>query len=95
MSKTTEEQRKNPSSAACEGKFVSLTGNKLVMTSNDGKQSTLSLAKDAKLTCDGTSCRAQDLKAGGKIRVTTKKDDKTIATGIESLKKNAKFAQCH
>lgn len=94
MSKTTEEKKK-PSSSSCEGKFVNLTGNKLVMTSKDGKESSLTLSKDAKVTCDGTTCKPADLKAGGKIRVTTKQDDKTVATGIESLKKNAEFAQCH
>jgi hypothetical protein len=95
MSKTRDKKSKQPPSVSFEGKLVSLTGNKLVMTGKDGKQSTLTLAKDAKLTCDGTACKAGDLKAGGKIRVATKKDDKAVATGIESLKKNAEFAQCH
>lgn len=95
MSKTRDKKPKQPPSVSCEGKLVSLTGTKLVMTGKQGRQSTLTLAKDAKLSCDGTACKPADLKAGGKIRVTTKKDDKTVATGIESLKKNAEFAQCH
>jgi hypothetical protein len=77
-----------------EGKVISLTGNKLVMTNKEGKQYSHTLAKDAKLTCDGTVCKADDLKTGRKIRVTTKKDDRNVATGIESLDKQPQFAQC-
>jgi hypothetical protein len=36
----------------------------------------------------------EDRKAGSKIRVTTEKDDRNVATGIESLDKHAEFAQC-
>ena len=77
-----------------EGKVVSLTGNKLVMTNKEGKEYSHTLAKDAKLTRDGAVCKAEDLKAGNKIRVTTKKDDRNVATGIESLEEKAECAQC-
>jgi hypothetical protein len=77
-----------------DGKLVSITGNTLVMTSKDDKQHTHTLAKDAKLTCDGAVCQAAGLKAGSKIRVTTKKDDRNVATCIESLDKKTEFAQC-
>ena len=48
---------------------------------------------DAKVCCDGKTCKATDLKVGSQIRVTTQTDDKDVATKIESLDKQAKFAQ--
>ena len=80
--------------ATFDGKVVSMTGDKLVMSNKEGKECSHTLAKDAKLTRDGTVCKAADLKAGNKIRVTTKKDDRSVATGIESLDKHAEFAKC-
>ena len=80
--------------ATFDGKVVSMTGDKLVMANKEGKECSHTLAKDAKLTRDGTVCKAADLKAGNKIRVTTKKDDRNVATGIESLDKHAEFAKC-
>lgn len=103
MSTVNEDTKHDPQSAAApkkvifsnmfEGKVVSMTGDKLVMASRDGKEFSHTLAKDAELTCDGTVCKTEDLKAGRKIRVTTKKDDRNVATGIESLDKNAEFAE--
>ncbi len=77
-----------------EGRIVSMTGDKLVMSSKEGTEYTHTLAKDAKLTCDGTVCNAETLKPGHKIRVTTQKDDRHVVSGIESLNKNADFAEC-
>lgn len=86
--------QKVPVSNTFDGRIVSLIGDKLIMSNTEGKEYSKTLADDAKLTCDGTVCKAEDLKAGHKIRVTTKADDRTVATGIESLNKNAEFAQC-
>lgn len=84
-------------SGACadthDGKFVSFSGSKLVMSGQDGKEHSHTVAADAKVCCDGTACRTEDLKVGSKIRVTTQTDDKNVATKIESLDKQAKFAQ--
>ena len=82
------------SSKTFEGSVVSMTGDKLVMKSKAGTAYSHTLATDAKLTCDGEACKAADLKAGRKIRVTTKKDDRNVAIGIEALNKNAEFTQC-
>jgi hypothetical protein len=76
-----------------DGKVVSISGNKLVMTSQAGQQHSHTVAVDAKVCCDGTACRTQDLKVGSKIRLTTQQDDKNIAVRIESLDKNTEFAQ--
>lgn len=84
-------------SGACanthDGKVVSISGSKLVMSGCDGKEHSHTVATDAKVCCDGTACRTEDLKVGSKIRVTTQTDDKNVATKIESLDKQAKFAQ--
>ncbi len=77
-----------------DGKVVSVTGDKLLMKNQEGKECAHSLAKDAKLTCDGVACKATDLKAGTRIRVTTKQDDRNMATGVEAIVKKTEFAQC-
>jgi hypothetical protein len=69
-----------------DGKVVSVAGDKLTTTCGEGKQHCHTMAKDAKVTCDGKAGKAEDLKPGSHVRVTTQKDDKTIATAVESGK---------
>lgn len=85
-------QKHEHCSGTFDGKLVSMTGDKLVMANDEGKECSHTVAKDAKLTRDGTECNKQDLIVGSKCRVTTKKDDRNIATGIEALDKHAEFA---
>jgi len=66
-----------------EGKVVSMTGDKLTTTCGEGKQHCHTMAKDAKVTNDGHEGKLSDLKAGTQVRVTTHKDDKTVATAVE------------
>jgi uncharacterized protein (TIGR03000 family) len=73
------------------GKVVSITESKLVMTGKDDKEQTHALTAGVKMTCDGNVCKCEDIKTGMKIRVTTKKDDKQTVTTIEALDKNDKF----
>ena len=75
-----------------DGKIVSLNGSMLVMSGHDGKECSHTVAADAKVTCDGAACRTEDLKTGAKIRLTTRDGDKSVATKIESLNKQAAFA---
>lgn len=75
-----------------DGKFVSLSNNKLTMTDSKGKEHSHLVAKNATMTCDGTTCKADHLKSGMKIRVTTKKDDPSVATHVEAIDKDATFA---
>ncbi len=49
------------------------------------------LAPGAQITCDNVVCKLEDLKAGMRIRVTTKKDDMQTATRIEAVDQNAGF----
>lgn len=79
-----------------EGTVVSVTADKLVMKgkARDGEEArkhTHTLAENAKVTCDGKACNLEELKPGQKIRVTTRGDDKTVATRVEALDKNEDF----
>ena len=69
-----------------DGKVVSVVGDKLTTTCSEGKQHCYTLVKDAKVTCDGKASKAADLKAGTCVRVITHKDDKSVATAVESGK---------
>ena len=53
----------------------------------------LPMAKGTKVTLDKKDCRASDLKAGTKIRVTTKKSDETALICIEAIEKDGDFAK--
>jgi hypothetical protein len=75
-----------------DGKIVSVAGNQLVMTGKDGKKHSHTLAADAKISCDGTACKLDDLKAGLRVRVTTAKADKNVAIRVQALNKNESFA---
>lgn len=76
------------------GKLVSLSGNILTMTDCDGThEHTHTMAPDAKVFCDGVACRPEDLQEGSTIRVMTRPNDMRVATQIESLAKQAEFAQ--
>jgi uncharacterized protein (TIGR03000 family) len=76
-----------------EGKVVSVTENKLVMTGKDGKEHSHAVTATAAVTCDGKACKLEGLKADQKIRVSIKKDkdNQDVVTKIEALAKNENF----
>jgi hypothetical protein len=75
-----------------EGQVVSITSDKLVMTNTEGKEKhTHTLTAGIKVTCDGKVCKALDLKAGMKVRVTTENAEPHAATRIEALDNNRDF----
>jgi len=78
-----------------DGKVVSITSGKLVMTGKDGEQHSHALAPEAKVTLDGDACKAADLKAGTRVRVTTKTSDAMVATHVEAIDKNESFENTH
>ena len=47
-----------------EGKVVSASADKVTTTCHQGKEHCHTVAKDAKITCDGQASKAADLKAG-------------------------------
>jgi hypothetical protein len=73
------------------GKFVSISGETLTMTNKNGKRQSLTLAPKVKLTCDGSTCGADDLKTGMKIRVATRVGDDTVVTHVDGIKDNTRF----
>jgi hypothetical protein len=101
MSRVSEEKQAGPHDTATgkkkylpntfEGKLVSIIGNRLVVTNKEGMGYSQKLAEDVTLTFNGTVCQAGDLKAGSKIRVTTKQDDRRAATLIDSCDINGEF----
>jgi hypothetical protein len=74
-----------------EGKVVSATSDKLVMTGLDGKEHSHSLTTDAKLTLDGKDCQIGDLKSGMRIRVTLNAEATPLVSKIEALDKQPEF----
>ena len=75
-----------------DGKLVSITSDKLVMTGKDGKEHSHALTAAARLVLDGKACTAADLKSGTKIRVTTQGEGNSVVSRIEGLDKNSDFA---
>jgi len=81
-----------PSEKSMDGSVVSVSANKLTMTNKEGKEHSHALAANVKVTCDGKTCTAADLKAGMRIRVTTDTADRHAAARIEALDKDTAFA---
>lgn len=86
---------KNSAENTHDGKVISVSGDKVMMTNKEGKEHSHTLAAGAIVTRDGEICKAQDLVAGMRIRVTTKSGDKNVATHIEAIDKNELFANTH
>jgi len=59
----------------------------ITVTDKDGKDHALSVAKDAKITCDGSACALKDLKKGTAVTVTLAANDKTMAQQIDAKTK--------
>lgn len=67
-----------------EGKVVKVGDQKLTIEDKEKKEHTCSVAKDAKITCNGKECKLDELKKGVKVKVTVKKD---MAVKIEATTK--------
>ena len=80
-----------PAEKVTDGTMVSVKGGELTITDKEGKEHRHALAANAKVTCDAQACGTADLKAGMRIRVTTRNDAPHAATRIEALDKNAAF----
>jgi hypothetical protein len=66
---------------------VSSTDNTITVTDKDGKDHALTMAKDAKITCDGKDCKLADLAKGTAVTVTLNANDKTTAQQIDAKTK--------
>jgi hypothetical protein len=75
-----------------DGKLVSVTSDKLVMTGKDGNERSHTLARNVRVTVDGRVCQPADLKSGTKIRVTTRNAEQPLVIRIEGFDKDPAFA---
>ncbi len=74
-----------------DGKFVSYSENKLVMTNKAGKEQSVNLSDNAEVTCDGQVCKVEELKPGMRIRVSTMTERNQLAIRIEAIDKQEAF----
>jgi hypothetical protein len=72
-----------------DGTVVNCTNSELVMTDEDGTQSTHLVTSSTRVTRDGEVCEARDLISGTRIRVTTEDSREGTATAIEAFVKYA------
>lgn len=86
-----KDKTEGPTEKSMDGTVVSVSTNKLTMTSKEGKDHDHTLAANVKVTCDGKTCLPADLKQGMRIRVTTEKKEPHAATRIEALDNNRDF----
>ncbi len=68
----------------CDGIVVEVSGNHLTSTCGKGDEQQFTVAKDAKITCDGKPSRLTDLEEGTTIRMTLSVDDKRLVRAIDS-----------
>lgn len=71
-----------------EGKVVSIADGKLTMTDKDGKnEHSHMVPSDATITCDGKTCKLDDITKGCWVTVTReKKGDAMVVTKVEAKK---------
>lgn len=74
-----------------EGKIVTADNESLVMIAEDAKTHSFIVTKDTKVTCDGKECKASDLPADSRVRVTKDKTDEHVLLIIEAIDKNPDF----
>jgi len=92
MGRQTTDKTAGPNEKSHDGKAVSITADKIMMTTMEGaEEPAYTLAAGTKVTCDGKVCKAADLKPGMRIRVTTKNAEPHVATRIEALDSNRDF----
>jgi hypothetical protein len=57
-----------------EGMVVKAGDGKLTIEDKEKKEHSCTVAKDAKITCNGKECKLDELKKGVKVKVTVEKD---------------------
>lgn len=66
-----------------EGKIIEVKGDRLTTSCEKGEERSYTIAKEARITCDGRDAKLADLKKGAPVRVTTAKDDKNKVLSLE------------
>ena len=72
-----------------EGKIVSVSETQIISTCVEGDEWQHTLAKDAKVTCDGKQSKLDDLMVGMPVRVSTCTDDDSKASCVSAGKKQS------
>ena len=78
-----------------DGTISSISGDRLVMLSTEGHLYSFMVAADADISCNGSTCRFEELEIGSKVRLTTKAEDKNSVTKIEVPGAEVGFAELH
>lgn len=68
------------------GTVVSLTDSTLVTLTEDGREQTHSLVEHSRLVQRGRTCRAADVGAGARVKITTATEDQSVASMVECLR---------
>lgn len=80
---TMTEKNSKASENCCDGKFVQIAGDKLTSSCGKGDEHHYTVAKEAKVTCDGKESKLTDLKKGSTIRMTMSQDDKNKIVAVD------------
>ena len=67
----------------CDGRVVEVSGNRLTSTCSKGDQHHYTVAKDAKITCNGKAGSLNDVEEGATIRMTMCQDEQNKVTAID------------
>ena len=82
---------KDTSNSAIRGTVSNVDAHSITITDNNGKDRKLMVEKDAEITCNGKTCKLEDLKNGATVKVLVKKDgDNQVASRIEATTTAAK-----
>ena len=86
----TSADKSDSDNAAIRGTLDKVGADSITVTDNNGKEHTMTVDKSADVTCDGKECKLSDLKKGVMVRVTAKRDDRTVAEKVEASTASAK-----
>lgn len=77
------ESGKKADAGSKDGRVVEVSGNRLTSTCSKGDDHQYTIAKDAKITCNGKVGTLSDIEEGSTIRMTMCQDDKNKVTAID------------
>ena len=65
------------------GRIVTTTGDRIVTKSDVDGECEYVIANDVQVSCDGRPCRLDELELGAIVEITVRKDDESLAIGID------------
>lgn len=82
-----KDSTRNATANCCDGKFVKVAGDTLTVTCDEGDEQQYTVAKDAKVTCEGKASKLADLNKGATIRMTLCNDDEDRVIAVDCEKR--------